>query len=196
MICKPTHEFHTRAPWAPLLCHTRRHARRLALVLTGAVFFSLTLAAPTQATQQTLVLKLKQPLRAEAVKVRVPGAQNQRGERRDLETVIDLGPTQIAANPKTDDAAADVLTLGLNARVLGKSSLLVSFTLPKAGFVEIALLDFYGKTVATVTADPFLKGRHVLPPFPFQQSEQNGVRFLSLSIDGKVALRKMLPQVK
>lgn len=159
-------------------------------------FFSLTLTTPAIAGEQTLVLKLKQPLRAEAVKVRVPGAQTLRGERRDLETIIPLAPITAGPGDKVDESASEVLTLGLNARVLGKNSLLIQFTLPKAGFVEISLLDVYGKKLAIVTADPFARGRHVLPPFPFQQSEQNGVRFLSLSIDGKVALRKMLPQVK
>lgn len=171
-----------------------------AWLVTGLIslfcFFFLTLTTPALAGEQTLVLKLKQPLRAESVKVRVPGAQTLRGERRDLETVIPLAPITTGPGDKVDESASEVLTLGLNARVLGKNSLLIHFTLPKAGFVEISLLDVYGKKLAVVVADPYTKGRHVLPPFPFQQSEQNGVRFLSLSIDGKVALRKMLPQVK
>jgi hypothetical protein len=148
------------------------------------------------AGKQTLVLKLKQPLRAEEVKVRVPGAQNARGERRDLEAVIALGPSQPGKNARIDSSKIDNLSLDLTARRLGRNSLLVGFTLPGPANVEIVLLDLYGKAMATLVSEPFPKGHHLLPPFPFRDSDQNGVHFLALKLNGKIALRKVLPQVK
>jgi hypothetical protein len=148
------------------------------------------------AGKQTLVLKLKQPLKSEAVKVRVPGAQNARGERRDLEIQLPLGPANRGMETRQDSAKVEVLSLDLTTRRLGRNSLLVGFTLPGPANVEIVMLDLYGKAMATLVSEPFPKGQHLLPPFPFHESDQNGVRFLALKLNGKIALRKVLPQVK
>ncbi len=148
------------------------------------------------AGKQTLVLRLKQPLKAEETKVRISGAQNERGERRDLETVLPLGPAKNQSETHAGNVAAEDLSLDLTARRLGKSSILVGFTLPTPSNVEIVLLDSYGKTLATLTNEPYTKGSHLLPPFPYHESEQNGMRFIALKLNGKIPLRVMLPQVK
>lgn len=148
------------------------------------------------AEKQTVILKLKQPLRAETVKIRLPSTVNAKGERRDLETVLELGSHSSGNETQAKSEASEKLALAFQVKALGKNSLLIRFTLPVAGYVEVQMLDFYGKTLATVAADNYSKGPHILPPLPYRESEQNGVRFLALKIDGKMAMQQMLPQVK
>lgn len=147
---------------------------------------------PVMAEKQTIILKLKQPLRSEVVKIRIPSTLNAKGERRDLETVLPLGPGSTGKEAQAKSEIAEKLSLAFQVKQLGKNSLLIRFTLPTAGYVEVQLLDLYGKTLATVAAENYSKGSHILPPLPYRESEQNGVRFLALKIDGKMVKKQML----
>jgi|GEM_PF-1929212 len=171
----------------------RPEAGKIQLVFLLFLLFAF---SPARAGKTTLVLKVKQPLRAEQVKIRLPSVTNAKGERRDLEAVLPLGPENKEAKVEESKVQVEDLSLALHARTLGKNGLVISFTLPNPGFVEIVMLDSYGKNFATVVSNSYPQGRHILPPFTYQGSEQNGVRFLALKVDGKLAKQKMLPQVK
>jgi hypothetical protein len=159
----------------------------LAMALVGMV------PSPFAAGKQTLVLKLKQPLRPERVKVRVPSVNTLQGERRDLEILLPLGSAPAPKDIIKSSNQVEVLTLGLNVKHLGKNTLLIGFTLPKASTIEVVLLDSYGKTLALVASGSFGRGKHMLPTFSYPASDQNGLRILALKIEGAIVLHERLP---
>jgi hypothetical protein len=62
--------------------------------------------------------------------------------------------------------------------------------------VEIEMLDFYGKNLATVLSANMTPGIHPLQPIIFKDGDNNGIKFLTLRINGKVALKKVITKVR
>jgi hypothetical protein len=78
----------------------------------------------------------------------------------------------------------------------GKNGLQVTLTLPAPGYVEVVMMDFYGKNLATVLAGNMPAGVYPLRPFIVKEGENNGIRFLTLRINGKVAMKKVITKVR
>lgn len=153
----------------------------------------LVLASLTHAGKQKIIIRLREPLRAETVQIKVPELTNGRGETRDLEAKVELGTQPKAETPKTVDKA---LKLDMAVRNFGKTGVQVTLTLPHPGYVELMVMDFYGKQVATLVDGNLPAGVYPLRPVTLQEAETNGIRFLTLRINGKVALKKVITKVR
>lgn len=145
------------------------------------------------AGKQRILIRLREPLRAETVTVKIPELTNGRGETRDLETQVELGAQVRPEAAKGEDVS---LKLDMMVRTVGKTGAQVTLSLPAAGFVEIEMLDFYGKNLATVLSAHMQSGVHPLQPISFKDGDNNGIKFLTLRINGKVALKKVITKVR
>src|SRR4051812_11201595 len=92
--------------------------------------------------KQKIIVRLREPLRAETVKIRIPELSNGKGETRDLETQLQLGDPEKVVQPKSFQ---DNLKLNMMVRSVGKDAVQVTLTLPEAANIQLMLLDFYGK---------------------------------------------------
>src|SRR5689334_20072125 len=128
----------------------------------------LATALPGWSGKQRIVVRLREPLRAETVKIRVPELSNTKGETRDLETRLELG------GPDKDDApvtAPSKVKLNMALRAAGKNAVQVTLTLPDPGNVQVALLDFYGKNQGTLLDGPMPAGVYTLGPVTLKDGE-------------------------
>jgi hypothetical protein len=157
----------------------------LALVLACA---SLSLAG-----KQRILIRLKDPLKAETVQIHAPGISNGRGETRDLDAKVELGTGPKVEAPKAQESG---LKLGMAVRNQGKAGVQVTLTLPTAGYVELSVMDFYGKHVATLIDGNLPVGVYPLRPVSLKDADVNGIKFLTLRINGKVALKKVITKVR
>lgn len=145
------------------------------------------------AGKQRIILRLKDPLRAETVQIHAPGLSNGRGETRDLDAKVDLGASAQSDAPKVQDAG---LKLGMSVHNYGKGGVQVTLTLPSPGYVELSVMDFYGKHIATLVDGTLPAGVYPLRPVTLNNSDANGIKFLTLRINGKVALKKVITKVR
>jgi hypothetical protein len=153
----------------------------------------LALISLCPAGKQRIILRLKDPLRAETIQVHASGLSNGRGETRDLDAKADLGGAVRTDAPKVQN---DGLKLGLSLHNYGKAGVQVTLTLPTAGYVELSVMDFYGKRVATLIDGNLPAGVYPLRPVSLNNSDANGIKFLTLRINGKVALKKVITKVR
>lgn len=152
-----------------------------------------TCACISWAGKQKIIVRLREPLRAETIRVQVPELTNGRGETRDLETKIELGGPDKVDAPKTKEAT---LKLNMVVRNIGKNDVQVTLTLPAPGYVEVVMMDFYGKNLATVFSGNLPVGVYPLHPFAIKEGDNNGIKFMTLRINGKVALKRVMTKVR
>lgn len=157
------------------------------------VLLLLTLAGYSGAGKQKIILRLREPLKAETVKIVVPELNNGRGEIRDLETKLELGGQ---AKTEASKSQETTLKLDLLVRSVGKNGVQVTMTLPNAGYVEVVMMDFYGKNLATLFAGNLTTGVYPLSPFMMKEGDNNGIKFMTLRINGKVAMKKVITKVR
>jgi hypothetical protein len=160
---------------------------------TTAVLALMTCIPLSWAGKQKIIIRLREPLRAESVKIQVPELTNGRGETRDLETKLELGAQPKKEAPKTQETA---LKLDMTVRSVGKNGVQVSMTLPTGGYVEVVMMDFYGKNLATLFSGNLPPGSYPLAPFTIKEGDNNGIKFMTLRINGKVALKKVVTKVR
>jgi hypothetical protein len=161
--------------------------------IESVTLIAAVLASLSWAGKQKIILRLREPLRAETIKVQVPELTNARGETRDLETKIELGTQPKAEAPKAKEEA---LKLNMAVRNVGKTGVQVTLTLPTPGFVEVAMIDFYGKNLATLLAGNLPAGVFPLRPYSLKDGDNNGIKFMTLRINGKVVLKRMITKVR
>jgi len=153
----------------------------------------LLLVSLCPAGKQRIILRLKDPLRAETIQIHAPGISNGHGETRDLDAKVELGGSAQPDAPKVQDAG---LKLGMSVHNYGKSGVQVTLTLPTAGYIELSVMDFYGKHVATLVDGNLPAGIYPLRPVMLNNSDANGIKFLTLRINGKVELKKVITKVR
>ncbi len=158
-----------------------------------AFAIALVFASVCLAGKQRIIIRLKEPLKAETIQIHAPGISNGRGETRDLNAQIELGAAQKA---ETKEAREGGLKLDMAVRNPGKGGVQVTLTLPEAGYVELEVIDFYGKHVATLLDGNLNSGIYPLQPVSLKDAEVNGIKFLTLRINGKVALKKVITKVR
>jgi hypothetical protein len=151
------------------------------------------LASLGWAGKQKIIVRLREPLRAETVKIRIPELTNNRGETRDLETKVELG-TQTKTEAPTIQPVA--LKLGMALRSVGSDAVQVTLTLPDAGFIELVMMDFYGKSLATLYSGNMPPGVYPMHPFSLKDGDNNGIKFMTLRINGKMVLKKVMTKVR
>jgi hypothetical protein len=145
------------------------------------------------AAKQRIILRLKDPLRAESIQIHAPGLSNGHGETRDLDAKVELGTAARSEAVKVQEGG---LKLGMSVHNYGKGGVQVTLSLPTAGYVELSVMDFYGKHVATLIDGNLPVGVYPLRPVTFNNSDANGIKFLTLRINGKVALKKVITKVR
>ena len=145
------------------------------------------------AGKQKIILRLRDPLKAETIKVLVPELTNGRGETRDLEAKVELGgPAKVeAAKPQVAS-----LKLDMAVRSVGKTGVQVTITIPTAGYVEVVMMDFYGKNLATLLAGNLPPGVYPMRTYDAKETDNNGIKFMTLRINGKVALKRVITKVR
>jgi hypothetical protein len=153
----------------------------------------LAFASLCSAGKQRIIVRLKDPLRAETIQIHAPGISNGRGETRDLEAKVELGTGAKVEAPKVQESG---LKLGMAVRNYGKGGVQVTLTLPTAGYVELSVMDFYGKHISTLVDGNLPAGVYPLRPVPMKDADVNGIKFLTLRINGKVALKKVVTKVR
>ncbi|MEO6095348.1 MAG: hypothetical protein ABIW76_06630 [Fibrobacteria bacterium] len=158
-----------------------------------AVLVLMTCVPFSWAGKQRIILRLREPLRAESIKVLVPELTNSRGETRDLETKLELGVQTKKEAPKVQETA---LKLDMTVRSIGKTGVQVSITLPTGGYVEVVMMDFYGKNLATLFSGNLPSGSYPMGPITLKEGDNNGIKFMTLRINGKVALKKVVTKVR
>ncbi|MDB5051787.1 MAG: hypothetical protein JWO30_4858 [Fibrobacteres bacterium] len=151
------------------------------------------MASLSWAGKQKIILRLREPLRAETVRIQVPELTNGRGETRDLETKVELGTQAKTEAPQSREAT---LKLNMLVRNIGKNGVQVTLTLPTPGYVEVVMMDFYGKNLATVFEGSVPAGVLPLRPFTIKDGDNNGIKFMTLRINGKVALKRVMTKVR
>lgn len=157
----------------------------LALLLVAA-------AREAGAGKQKILVRLREPLKAETIKIRLPEVKSAKGETRDLETRLDLG-----GKPKEEKkVVAAALRLDMSVRSTGKNGVQVTLTLPEGGYVELMIMDFYGKNLGTLLAGQLPAGVFPLKPYVFKDGDHNGIKFMTLRINGKMAMKKVLTKVR
>ena len=159
--------------------------RSLAILLSAASICS--------AGKQRIIVRLKEPLKAETIQIHAPGISNGRGETRDLETKVELGTAPRAEAPKVQETG---LKLGMSVRNLGKTGVQVTLTLPTPGYVELSIMDFYGKHLLTLFDGNLSAGTYPMRTVSLKEADGNGIRFLTLRINDKVALKKVITKVR
>jgi hypothetical protein len=164
-------------------------SRRIARIGVGL----LACASLLWAGKQKIIVKLREPLRAETITVTAPGVSNGRGETRDLETKVELGSQPKSEGPKVQESG---MKLNLQVRNFGRTGVQVTLTLPTAGYVELGVMDFYGKHVATLIDGNLTAGTYPLRPLSLKDADANGIKFLTLRINGKVALKRVITKVR
>jgi len=152
----------------------------------------LACASLCPAGKQRIILKLKDPLKAETIQIHAPGISTGRGETRDLDAKVELGTGPKTETPLPQETG---LKLGMSVRNFGKGGVHVTLTLPAAGYVELSVMDFYGKHVASLVDGNLPAGIYPLRPVSIKDGEANGIKFLTLRINGKVALKKVITKV-
>ena len=159
------------------------------------ILSALTLAciSGAWAGKQKIIVRLREPLRAEQVTIRLPEVKNAKGETRDLEARLDLGAKPKQEAPRNVEAA---LKLDMAVRNLGKNAVQVTLSLPNPGFVEVMILDFYGKNLATLLAGNLSSGVYPLKPHVLKEGDLNGIKFMTLRINGKMVMKRMLTKVR
>jgi hypothetical protein len=157
------------------------------------VLILLSLVGYSGAGKQKIILRLREPLRAETVKILVPELNNGRGETRDLETKLELGGQ---AKSEASKSRETTLKLDLVVRSMGKNGVQVTMTLPNPGYVEVVMMDFYGKNLATLFAGNLASGVHPMRPFIIKDGDNNGIKFMTLRINGKVAMKRVITKVR
>jgi hypothetical protein len=145
------------------------------------------------AGKQKIILRLKDPLRAETIQIHAPGLSDGHGETRDLDAKVELGTSAQSDAPKVQQVG---LKLGMSVHNYGKSGVQVTLTLPSPGYVELSVMDFYGKHIATLVDGTLPAGVYPLRPVTLNNSDANGIKFLTLRINGKVALKKVITKVR
>lgn len=158
-----------------------------------AILVLLTFVGYSGAGKQKIIVRLREPLKAETVKIVVPELNNGRGEIRDLETKVELGGQAKTESPKTREAT---LKLDMVVRSIGKNAVQVTMTLPNPGYVEVVMMDFYGKNLATLFAGNLPQGNYPMRPFIMKDGDNNGIKFMTLRINGKVALKRVITKVR
>jgi hypothetical protein len=158
-----------------------------------AVLVLLALVGFSSAGKQKIILRLREPLKAESVKILVPELTNNRGETRDLETKLDLGGAAKVEAPKVQQTT---LKLDMTVRSVGKTGVQVTMTLPNPGYVEVVMMDFYGKNLATLFAGNLPPGVYPMRPYEIGDGDNNGIKFMTLRINGKVALKRVITKVR
>ena len=106
---------------------------------------------------------------------------------------MDLGGKPKKEAPKV---VSQSLKLDMLVRSVGKAAVQVTLSLPQAGYVELLILDFYGKQLATLLAAPMSPGVHPLKAFDLKDGDGNGIKFMTLRINGKVAMKRMMTKVR
>lgn len=143
--------------------------------------------------KQKIVIRLREPLRAESIKIRVPQLANSGVGAHDLEAKLELGPEIKVAPPKEQ---VQTLKLNLDLKTLGTNGVQVTLTLPDPGFVEVVVMDFYGKNLATLVAQEKTRGIYLLPPYFPKDLDHNGIKFVTLKLNGKMVLQKTISKVR
>ena len=72
----------------------------------------------------------------------------------------------------------------------------VTMTLPNPGYVEVVMMDFYGKNLATLFAGNLTPGVYPMRPFTIKDGDNNGIKFMTLRINGKVAMKRVITKVR
>lgn len=145
------------------------------------------------AGKQKIIIRLREPLRAETVQIRIPELTNGRGETRDLETKLELGTEVKTQAPQVQSAA---LTLNMALRNVGTNAVQVTLTLPDPGFVEVVMMDFYGKSLATLLSGDMSPGVYPIAPYVLKDVDNNGIKFMTLRINGKMVMKKVMTKVR
>jgi hypothetical protein len=158
-----------------------------------AVLVLLTLVGYSGAGKQKIILRLREPLKAETVKITVPELNNGRGETRDLETKVELGGQAKTEAPKSHET---FLKLDMVVRSVGKNGVQVTITLPNPGYVEVVMMDFYGKNLATLFAGNLTPAVYPMRPFIMKDGDNNGIKFMTLRINGKVVMKRVITKVR
>ncbi len=143
--------------------------------------------------KQKVVVILKEPLRAENVEIRLPELTSARGEVRDLEKTLWLG------EPLREDRAVEAVakkSLDLKIQATGRQGAQITLVLPDAGYVELTLRDFYGKNLQSIAEGQFQAGTFSYQMRSSTEEEKQGIRFLTLKVDGRVVLKKVLTRVQ
>jgi hypothetical protein len=149
-----------------------------------------------EAGKQKILLQLREPLRPAAVEIVLPAVTNARGETRDAKAVLNLGDSAALPVVKPRHVKDDVLELDMTVERAGQQSLAVRITLPQSAFVEVFLMDVYGKNLGTLLSAQCPRGELFLKPNVLKEKESGGLRFLAMRINGKIAIQRVLPQVK
>jgi hypothetical protein len=84
----------------------------------------------------------------------------------------------------------------MSVRNSGKGGIQVTLTLPEAGYVEVSVMDFYGKHLATLVEGNLPPGIYPLQSVSLKDADGNGIKFLTLRVNGKVVLKKVITKVR
>ena len=146
-----------------------------------AGYSSLIYSNQSQAPRQKMFIFLKEPLREEAVTVRI---------NNNLENTMDF-----EIEEEQSVIISPSYKIVYNAGKQSKRT--ISLILPQMGLVKLEAFDFYGKHLGTLLEGYCTKGTTMLEENNTWKAFVNfrGVAFFILSVDGKAVLKKLIPIV-
>lgn len=149
------------------------------------VFFVLAIAVyviAENAGKQRMVILLKDPIETKHLNVKIQG---------DLETLSEKKEKD--AKPVLQEITESNISFSFN-RMQQRT---LTLNLEHSGFVTLEVRDFQGKLISVLVEDYLSKGKYVFEENDTWKSLRNlkGLAFISLSVDGKQVLRKLMAKM-
>jgi hypothetical protein len=132
------------------------------------------------ATQKRMLIFLKEPILENSVIVHLDNTKR----------VLSLEKKE-----KIDPVVSSSHKMIYQRRKNSKRS--ISLILSEPGFIKLEIYDFYGKHLSTLYKGWASKGKMIIEEGPEWKKFKKfkGVAFITLSLNGKIELRKLLPKV-
>ena len=144
--------------------------------------------------KQRLILQIREPLRPTATELVLPATINSKGEVRDLKLQIQLGDST-GAIKVVQDPNASIPGLEMTVVSEGRRTYLIRLHLPQPAFVEVDLMDMHGKNLGVLFTGQCTKTEMSWRQV-FKEKDPGGLRILAMKVNGKMVVKRVLPQVK
>lgn len=145
--------------------------------------------------KQRLILQLREPLRSAPAELVLPAVTNAKGETRDLKAELQLADSTLPGNTDAVDAPK-AIPVDMTVRDGGGHTIWVHITLPNAAQVDITLMDIHGKNLGTLFSDQCSAGEQNQRLEVPKESDPGSIRLIAMRVNGKLAVRRAISQVK
>ena len=129
-----------------------------------------------------MIILLKDPVETKNINVKIQGELDTRSQKEEKES-----------KPVLQEITESSVTFSFN-RMQRRT---LTLNLEQSGFVILEVRDFKGKIISVLVQDYLSKGKYVFEENDTWKSLRNlkGLAFISLSVDGRQVLRKIMAKM-